>query len=103
MHRGQGATPTIRPRGKKGRVGDPVLGDCGIAEAPARAKNSRPASPSPHAGGSLATTGLDTDPTLIPLAQFIGDCSRHCSSDSVFDLDRPIDRLYTAAPNLCPL
>src|SRR6266478_5631883 len=27
---------------------------------------------------------------------------RHCSSDSVFDLDRPIDRFYTAAPNLFP-
>ena len=25
---------------------------------------------------------------------------RHCSSDSAFDLDRPIDRFYTAAPNL---
>jgi len=24
---------------------------------------------------------------------------RHCSKDSVFDLDRSIDRFYTAAPN----
>src|SRR5688572_33223654 len=62
------STPTpIGPRGKKGRVGDPVWPDRGGVATPGTSENSWPASPSPHGGGSPTTNGLGTGPNPTPL------------------------------------
>src|ERR671915_1791114 len=73
------STPTpIGPRGKKGRVGDPVWPDRGGVAAPNTSENSWPAGPSQHGGGSPATDGLDTDPNPILLLLPHGIAQWHC-------------------------
>src|SRR5918998_3299707 len=81
VHRWQSTTTPIGPRGKKGRVDDPVCSDGGGAAAPDTSENSWPASPSPHGGGSPAPDGLDTDPHPTPPWLPHGTAQRHSGDE----------------------